>query len=295
MKTSPIWKNTYYTTAATQVNYNIMLSGENIMSGKANRYPGSDSIEINLDRVCCNYLDSDISPLLETLPTQTTSMDHPEAQRTFELWINDSKVEDYRFYNDWSYNTDKPMTGSTINISNPINGRYVPGMMKLRTIRKTTSSLSRVYTEGNSGNGPGLGYDKLARCANYAIYYRNIYGGWDSYLVEGGGKKTDNYTTFQTDMIFRNDSLDFETNKYVQEIKTTYDLTTGMMTDVESENFARNLLGSTKVYLHDLVEDKVIPVVIDDKSVTYQTYTSNGMKLSQYKFKLTESQHKTRI
>ena len=54
------------------------------------------------------------------------------------------------------------------------------------------------------------------------------------------------------------------------------------------------LVGSIKVYLHNIDEGWVKPVVISDSNVDYQTYTTNGRRLSQYKITVQESQSKIR-
>lgn len=292
--TNPIWRNTYYTTGSTTVNYHINLDGRTIFSGKAVRYPDADEVSINIDKVCRNYLDSDIASLLTTMPTTNTSLTNEYAQRTFAFYVGSTKINDYRFYNDWSYTTDKAVTGSTINISSPINGHYVPGMLKVRTTRTSSSSSSTVTTTGSASSSSGLGYTVQVKCSPYVLYYLNSYGGWDAFVIEGTVKKTDNYTTYQTDKVFNNRTLDFETNKYVQEVKTSYELNTNYLTDEQAANLSKNLVGSIKVYLQNMDEGWVKPVIIDDKNVTYQTYQTNNRKLCQYKIRVTESQHKIR-
>jgi len=80
----------------------------------------------------------------------------------------------------------------------------------------------------------------------------------------------------------------------VQEIKTNYELNTGYLTDEQAANLAKNLLGSVKVYLQNIDEGRVYPVIITDSNATYQTYQTNGMKLAQYKINVQTSQTKIR-
>lgn len=292
--TNPIYKDTYYTSSAASARYRIVLDGETIFSGKAVKYPDAENLEINLNKVCRNYLDTDILSLVTSLPTNNSTIQNPEAQKTFNLYVGDTNVADYRFYQDWSYNTRKNVTGSSINVSEPINGHFVPGMLKLRTYRNSTSSSSTVSTTGNTNASSGLGYTKQVKCAQYALYYLNSYGGWDSFLIEGTAKKKDSFDTFTTDRVYKNTTKEFEYNKYVNEIKTSYELNTGYLTDEQGDNLAKNLIGSVKVYLHDIPGGKIMPVVVDDKNVTYQTYQTNGRKMVQYRINVTESQSKLR-
>ena len=288
--TAPIWKDTYYTTTADTVNYSIRLDGETIFTGKGVKYPGADDMQLNINKICRNYLECDIAGLLETMPSSNTNLNHPNAQRTFNFYTGSTKVNDYVFYQDYSYTNDKPTTGSSIVVSNPINGHYVSGMLKVRTYRGTSS----YYTTGSASSSTGLGYTTRVKCVPYVLYYLNSYGGWDAFAIEGTGIKKDAYTTYRTDQSYNNTTLQFETNKYVQEIKTSYELNTGLLSDEQSANLAKNLLGSIKVYLQNIDEGWIKPVIITDSNITYQTYQTNGRKLCQYKINVQESQSKIR-
>lgn len=276
---SPIWKDIYYTAATQSATYYITLDGSVIYSGKAVKNPAENNLSININKVCRNYLTCNIDEILSSHGT-VTSQTNNLAERTFKLYVNGSNVQDYTFYMDWSYDMEAP----TQNLSMPINGHYVSGMLKLNTVR-TGSYVT--YTNGAA-------YNKQVKCTPYAFYYLNAYGGWDSFVIEGEVKKKDAFTTYQTDQVFNNTTIEFETNKYVQEIKTSYECVTGLLTDEQSANLAKNLVGSLKVYLHDIPNDIIMPVIITDANVTYQTYAQNSRKLSQYKINVTESQSKIR-
>lgn len=289
LTTSAIWKNTYFTTTASSTTFTIELEGQTVFSGKAVKYPGAETLEINVDKVCRNYLESDISALLSGMPSTNTTIDHPNAQRTFKFYTGTTNAMDYRFYNDWSYTNDKQTTGASIVVSEPVNGHYVPGMLKVRTSRTSTSSTSSTITTGSTSTGTSLGYTKKV-CARYVLYYLNSYGGWDAFVIEGRGVKKDTFTAYETDQVYKNTTLQFERNKYVNEIKTGYQLVTHYLTDSESMNLAKNLFGSVKVYLEDLEEGWVKPAVITDTNVTYQTYRGNNKKMAQYTINVELSQ-----
>lgn len=299
---NPIWKDTYYVSTADTLNYRILLEGDEIYAGKAVKYPDADEMFINVNKICSNYLESDIEVLLNLMPDSSTAITQNQAQRQFDFEVNDAVVETYVFYNDWSYSDDVEVTGSSIYLSNPINGHYVPGMLRLLTQRWTKDYIMNVITAGNIGSYETAStipaenrlYPTQVKCTPYVLYYLNSYGGWDAFVIEGNTNKKDAFTTFTTDRAFNNTTLEFEYNKYIQEIKTTYVMNTGLLTDEQSSNLAKNLVGSLKVYLHNIDEGWVKPVVITDSSVDYQTYTTNGRKLSQYKITVQESQTKVR-
>lgn len=293
--TNPIYKDTYYTTRAASVNYRIELEGANIFSGKAVRYPDADELQININKICRNYLESDVLALLEEKPLSVETEQQPHGQRTFNLYVNDVNVADYRFYQDYSYDRyGKAVTGLSINISNPINGHYIPSMLKLKSTRNSTNDLSTVFTQGVVGVSAALGYNTQVKCSPYVLYYLNSYGGWDAFVIEGNAFKRDSITSFQTDRAYNNTTMEFETDKYVNEIKTSYELNTHYLSDEEAKNLAKNLIGSTKVYMHNMDELWIKPVIITDSEANYQTYETNGRKLCQYKIKVTESQSKIR-
>lgn len=300
LTTKPVWEDTYYSANSASTRYTITLDGETIFSGKAVRYPTAERLRVNLNKICRNYLESDIASIFSGLTpgnAQLFRVDHADAQRRFKLYFGETNVADYRFYQDYSYTEDKAVTGTSINVSNPINNHYCPGMIKLQTIRNSNSNASTgstVYTLGSTAESEPYGYTKQVKCAPYALYYLNSYGGWDSFLIEGTAKKKDAFTTFQTDRVFNNTTTEFEADRYINEIKTSYVLNTHYLSDEESANLAKNLLGSVKVYLHDIPGGKVMPVLIDNKDVTYQTYQINGRKLCQYQIQVTESQSKLR-
>ena len=145
--TNPIWKDTYYTTSSSEAEFYITLNGSVIFTGKAVRYPNAASLQININKICRNYLSSDIAGLLSSMPSSTTSIQNSEAQRTFQLYVGGSNVADYQFYNDYSYTDDRTGSGSIV-VSNPINGHFVPGMLKVRTTRNSSS----VTTQGSASS-----------------------------------------------------------------------------------------------------------------------------------------------
>ena len=297
--TSAIWRDIYYTISeddleSDSVLYRIELDGEEIFAGKAVKYPDADEIKININKVCRNYLESDIYGLVSLLPASSATVYQPYEQRTFNLFVDDDNVADYRFHMDYSYTNDKPSYGSNVNLSNPINGHYVPGMLKVKTTRTSSISSSDVHTDGIANADSGFGYTVLVKCTPYVLIYLNSYGGWDSFVIEGSTVKKDSYTTFTTDKVFNNTTPEFETSKYVNEIKTTYELNTGILSDDEAENLAKNLVGSVKVYLQNIDEGWIKPVIINDTNVIYQKYSLNNRKFCQYKINVTESQSKIR-
>lgn len=128
-------------------------------------------------------------------------------------------------------------------------------------------------------------------CGDYALYYLNSHGGWDSFLIEGKVQKTDNITQYKYSKSFNNTTIEYESGRYISEIATKYVCYTSWLTDAQSANLAKNLLSSNKVYLHDLVNNKIIPVIIENTTIDYKKYFNERQMIS-YKINLVESQTK---
>lgn len=274
---APIFKDTYYTSSASYLVYHITFGGSTIFSGKAYAMPGGN-IKININKVCADYLSQNIDLILEGSSSQSNS----NAIGTFTLTNdNGSVLETYVFLYCWDDTFN--WTGGSANLSMPISDTYGEGM-KVLTTNASSSSVSTTATSPAKTDG----------CINYGLYYVNRRGGWDTFAIRGAVKKSEKITQFNTDRAYDNTTKEFENNRYLAEIKTTYELNTHYLTDDQAANLVRNLLSSNKVYLHNLIDGTILPVVITDNSVNYQTYATNKRKMAQYKINIEESQSRLR-
>lgn len=114
-------------------------------------------------------------------------------------------------------------------------------------------------------------YD-MNHCGQGALIYRNRFGGWDSFLLEGNIKKTDNYgkLNYRTKDILhhnekRTDSVD---------IDCTYEAYTGWLSDEEAERLTYHLASSPKVYFQDLnhPDEEIIPVRMTLANAEYKKF-----------------------
>lgn len=276
---APVYKDTYYTTTASSLNYTIYKGSQLIFSGRAVKMPSQDEIRININKVCQDYLWQNLEFPLGS--TQT----HSNASATFYLKnaAGSSTIQDYKFIDCYDY--DFTWTGTTgTTLSNPICDVYATGV-KIPTTRVNssrnieTSFSNPVHTAG---------------CCQYNLIYCNARGGWDAFVIQGASKKKDAITQYTMDKAFNNQTREYEAFRYISEIKTSYELNTHYLTDEQSSNLAKNLIGSNLVYLQDLVEGWIRPVLITDTTANYQTYQTNGKKMCQYKINVVESQSKIR-
>ena len=279
---APVYKDTFYTTTASSLSYYIeAANGAVIFSGRAVRMPSQDNIKININKVCQEYLWQEANCLNGT--GTTTQQD---TYRVFYLKNSSGTLlESYGFL--YCYDYDFTWTGQTgTTLSQPIADKYISGMLKLNT---KVGSARYTSTTGSTPLTAEL------CCGDYGLYYVNRRGGWDAFAIQGTGVKSETITQYLTDKAFDNTNKKaFEANRYLSEIKTSYVLNTHYLSDEQAENLAKNLLSSNMVFLHNLIEGEIIPVIITDTAVTYQTYQTNGKKMAQYKIAVTESQSKLR-
>lgn len=142
-------------------------------------------------------------------------------------------------------------------------------------------------------------YD-MDHCGPGAFIYRNRFGGWDSFLIEGNIIKTDNYTKlnyrtkgeYNQGFNFVNSYSQYKLEKHTDNvsINTTYEAYTGWLSDEESERLVFHLLSSPMVFFQDLhrenklypVDDFVnIPIRITTSSAEYKKFR-NGKKMVNY-------------
>lgn len=273
----PIWKETSYKVpySASPFSYTIVMgtgdTAQTVFNGKAWAAPQEETIDININKVAMNYLDVDL-PDLNTISATTTHI-HPDAYHTFFLKNSSSEtLGTYDMYWDWSYDDNRVL-------SNPINGHMAGNMFSLKTVYNSNleTTISRSAQAGYT-----TGY-----CGNYALYYLNKFGGWDAYLIEGKVIKSESYERYSIENHKGIKSI------YDNEILTKWEVNTGWLNDRQSELVFNHLLSSDKIFLHDLINDKVYEVINTETQGEYKTY-KNEKGLISYQFNL-ESASKKKI
>lgn len=280
MITSPIYKDTIYIHSGATLDYSIELNGTTIFRGKAYAAPGEDTISININRICENYLDNyDIEPVFAGGGGTAWN-----AFRTFLLKDSgDTTLEEYQFLYCYDYGWD--ITPGNPYLSNPITDATAVNFIPVMT-----------YFDGTSVSNLGTSsdYTRDVCGAEYALYYLNARGGWDGLVIEGNSQRTDKVDRHSYNKTYNNQTIEYERNTYISEISTSWKLNTGLLDDEQAHNLCWNLLASNRVYLHDLVNDKIIPVVITNTQNVYNTYKNNGQQPIQYEIEVMESQTKLR-
>ena len=140
----------------------------------------------------------------------------------------------------------------------------------------------------------GITYKVVSNCSRYALYYLNAYGGWDTLLIEGNTKITDNLTRHNRDTEYDNTEIQNRgTYNYLNEISKTFTLHTSWLSDDEASRM-HHLLNSPNVYLLDMETNEMMPVVLTNTATEYKTYKGNGGKLVNYTIEATLAQERIR-
>lgn len=128
-------------------------------------------------------------------------------------------------------------------------------------------------------------YRVLSGCDHrYVLYYLNAFGGWDTLALTGNCVRADSLERHENERAYDNRSTQNRGRvNYANVVTWQYTFRTGLLTDAQSERMW-NLLGSTDVYLHDLVTDEIRPIVLKDGSYDRQTFKGNGGRFAQYTF-----------
>lgn len=279
----PIWKDVYYSGSSTTLDYYIMMDNyQTIYQGRAYVQPGKENVEINISKICQNYLSNDIEDGNDIIDPLSFVSYNDDAVRTFQLYnaSGDTLLKEYTYIYDWSYNE---MPTSSV-ITNPINGHSDSRMVKVAT------EIS--LTDGQYINHSITGLYDNNYCGDYALYYQQRNGGWAAFLIEGNSKVTDSYAKYSYNMAFDNTTASFEESVYHTEITATYELHTGWLTDSQADNLAFNLLSTNRIFLHDLNRNKIIPVVVDNNEAEYKTFKNNGKHMINYTINVKASQKK---
>lgn len=296
-----------------------------IYRGKAQQKPGEDGVFITINDVCADFLKN-------TLPNISSSFTPADLPVKFSVEnLNDVEgVAEVQFLMDWSY--DPKHDPLTDGLAHPINARVDARQLILFTALNEEALFADVTLKNGdtfqvvipiaispdfnddfnedfakslriAGSGTavfdlseiqevdkvaikGVEYKVVTSCARYALYYLNAYGGWDAFLIEGNHKELDQITR-------ESFNRQGEQVNYRNEIKKTAELSSWWLSDAQSLKM-HHLLNSTSVYLHDLQENEVIPVVLENTTTEYKTYLNQGGRLVNYKINVAYSQKRQR-
>ena len=155
-------------------------------------------------------------------------------------------------------------------------------------IIKDISNLKTIdITEMN--NVDDTRYFKVCTTKNkYCLYYKNLYGGYDSILLNPTSQLSASITdnTLTTD--YDTTVLGHYKRSYSKTIQNKWILKTNLLNDTQSEKM-RHIYTSNQMWLHNLETGKLYAVNPVDKTFTEKTFKSNKHKPLSYTITVEEA------
>lgn len=315
----PIWKD-YYVTLGTadSVDFRITCDGEVIYVGRSHRRPSENANKVRINNIVADYLAGNGS-ISGVIGIQTL---------LGGVW---DTIAEETFTNDWSYDYD--YDPATMGMSFPINGHIAYGQWVIYSlysgssiqyqVTKANGSISTITVQtgvptGLTGSSfeeavgdnnvifkvadtnarkmtiGGREYRIVGGCHRYALYYQNAYGGWDTFLIEGNHLQEDSLTRHTREAEYDNRNIGNRGRvNYVNEIDKSFTFHTSWLNDEQSSRM-HHLLNATNVFLYDIAEEEMIPVILENTGTQHKTYKNNGAKLVNYEIKVTIAQERMR-
>ena len=327
-----IWKD-YYVNLGTaeSIIYRIKVGDNTIYTGNSHLRPGQTENIIRINDICADYLSqatADTYPVTFTIELLLkTAQDVPADWEYFTevQFINDwSYDESYNpetqgmsfpiinriHKSQWFIYTSYNATSLTATIT-LLNGSSIEWTLpvKVSSFLPQNTDFTRDVMSAGKGTAVteqwiwgdvdlitinGTTWKMVYGCYKYALYYLNAYGGWDTLLIEGNTKVSDNLTRHTRDAVYDNTEIQNRgTRNYLNEISKTFTLHTSWLSDDEASRM-HHLLNSPNVYLLDLKTEEMMPVILTNTSTEYKTYKGNGGKLVNYTIEATLAQERIR-
>lgn len=284
-----------YTTTKVRLPGNAgMVDIDNLLfAGRSYARPNDGSNKILVNQICKTYMEA---PLLNE---DAVAVGGGYGEFKLKSADGNTTYRIYKFVNDWSYsnsfmtgvlshpilNNDRkvfknqllPFTvfgaNESVNVVYGIQyggkkneyGETIQDWSNMATVKNGVETEIFPYSGRSEGaisyTIDGNKYLITDECVQYVLYYVNPWGGYDWFPIRGKVVEKDSMTAYTYTQNFNNQTLDFGKKKYLGEIQKHFTLHTQWMSEDESSRMWY-LLQSNTVYLHNLVEDKIYPVVI---------------------------------
>ena len=325
----PIWKDVEFDFGTIDiVEYGIFMPVDGydvlLFAGRTYLRPNGISNKIIVNKMCQDYMEA---PLLDK-----DSLAVGGGYQVFKLKSIDGSREyrTYRFVNDWSYddyfntgllshpilkNDNKvyknqllPFTvfgaSETVGVTYGIQygghkdeyGNVIPDWSNGDSVRNNVVTEIFPYSGRTKGAVSytinGKKYDITEDCTKYVLYYVNPWGGYDWFPIRGKVVEKDTMTSYTYTQNFNNQTWEFGKRRYLTSINKHFTLHTEWMSEDESSRMWY-LLQSNVVYLHNLKENKVYPVIITNTEQEHKKRL-RGTRIS-YQIEVDLSQNRERI
>lgn len=313
----PVCSDTFYNTDSNTFNYTISTDEDGVIyTGKATALPTGSGVEININKICYPYLSTQFP--LEVFTTDSNNLfDMDTAIKKFYLTnlSYGSVIGDYIFYNAWEKNVVGDSYGNILlsapikntidtrqyfltsvfkKANNTFNISYVENGVTNTIISKTNETDNIYLYTGRNYLFDGrqlkvdntLVYEVKETCHKWCIYYKNLFGGYDSLLVDGNVVESTEYSPEMYTTNFNNLLPDAEHHKYINVGTNKYKMYVSANDDESSR--MKHLFGSCELYLHNLESGDIVPVIIEG-TFSKKTYKNQGNHKYTYEINLTEA------
>ena len=155
-------------------------------------------------------------------------------------------------------------------------------------IIKDISNLKTIdITEMN--NVDDTRYFKVCTTKNkYCLYYKNLYGGYDSILLNPTSQLSASITDSTLTTDYDTTVLNHYKRSYSKTIQNKWTLKTNLLNDTQSEKM-RHIYTSNQMWLHNLETGRLYAVNPVDKTFTEKTFKSNKHKPLSYTITVEEA------
>lgn len=309
---APIWKDVEYVFGGVDVTYGIYVEkfyienrevisyDELLFKGRAYARPNETVIKVNINKICQNYMPDIVLKLDDTV------VDMSHSYETFKLKNeNGTLLHTYHFVNDWTY---KPLVlgiktnpivpyialGQRLFFSALAQGekeikwgmRYYDGTEDYDNIKTLENDMSTLIVPSSRQLGVSKFYfgkniyPVLPKCkCKYVLYYQNPYGGYSWFPITGRVIRRDRLETYTVTQNYNNNTTDFGKRRYLSTININYEINTQWLSQEQSDRMWE-LIESNQVWLHNLDDNEIMPVIITDTDVEHKQKTLNGRMLS---------------
>lgn len=153
---------------------------------------------------------------------------------------------------------------------------------------KDISNLKTIdITEMN--NVDDTRYFKVCTTKNkYCLYYKNLYGGYDSILLNPTSQLSATITDSTLTTDYDTTALNHYKRSYSKTVQNKWTLKTNLLNDTQSEKM-RHIYTSNQTWLHNLETGKLYAVNPTDKTFTEKTFKSNKYKPISYTITVEEA------
>ena len=205
-----------------------------------------------------------------------------------------SVIDKYGDYSDASI-TRCWIAKDAVHYSNVINANNEIATIVVHDL-SDCDRISCLYTHINSDINIDYEDEYKVECTpfKYCLYYQNLYGGYDSLLLN---KTSSESITTKSNSLTSNVSFDskvHETKMYRRATNRKFKLMTPRLNDEQSAKMC-HILQTNQAWLHNLETGEIIPVNVDDSTTAIKTFVSNGRKVITYTINATEAFTKLRF